>query len=441
MKSANDAFKANDVEIALEVAKKAIQLDANRYEGYALTALVLEKQGHLDEAIQQSAKALEFAPAEKKTSLAAFRDSLEKQRRKPSGAQTFSPEARRKYDVLMLITADADKAKSAYERKTLLQEFMSKSAEFLSLAPMQTNIIVLRAAAALELDYPGTGWLIGRRLKELGLENSDDPAVRKVLAGLERKGWLAPNNISRDWNKWTTEQVRASAEHGDAEAAGALGWWYLWGMSGLATNTPEAIKWFRKAAEQGEFQAQRNLAMILENNTDNTEAVNLYRKAAAQGDIMAQYNVSIIYIYGKGVAKDQPEGVKWLRKAAEQGFVTAQASLAWDFENGFAVAKDETEAVNWYLKAAAQGAVTAQRGLGGMYRDGRGVAKDEAEAVKWFRKAAEQGDMEGQYLLGVMYFNGRTKDEIEAVKWYRKAAEQGWGPAQTALKSQQADSK
>ena len=53
---------------------------------------------------------------------------------------------------------------------------------------------------------------------------------------------------------------------------------------------------------------------------DAAEAVKWYRKAAEQGFAAAQYNLGVCYYSGEGVAKDAAEAVKWFRKAAEQGF-------------------------------------------------------------------------------------------------------------------------
>ena len=51
---------------------------------------------------------------------------------------------------------------------------------------------------------------------------------------------------------------------------------------------------------------------------DHVEAVKWYRKAAEQNYAEAQYNLGVCYTNGQGVAKDAVEAVKWFRKAAEQ---------------------------------------------------------------------------------------------------------------------------
>jgi TPR repeat protein len=88
---------------------------------------------------------------------------------------------------------------------------------------------------------------------------------------------------------------------------------------------------------------------------DETEAVEWYRKAAEQGNVDAQFRLGVWYRHGTGVAKDETEAVVWYRKAAEQNNALAQCNLGLCYDNGTGVAKDEAKAVEWYRKAAEQG--------------------------------------------------------------------------------------
>ena len=91
------------------------------------------------------------------------------------------------------------------------------------------------------------------------------------------------------------------------------------------------------------------------------KAVAWYRKAAEQGDKLAQKNLGWMYRKGHGVAQDDHQAVRWFRKAAEQGHARGQASLGFMYENGLGVEKDEFLAVEWYRKAAEQGDELAQK--------------------------------------------------------------------------------
>ena len=93
---------------------------------------------------------------------------------------------------------------------------------------------------------------------------------------------------------------------------------------------------------------------------DFGEAVKWYRKAAEQGDAQAQRNLGLCYYYGEGVAKDFGEAVKWLRRGAGQGDAQAQRLLGVCYEYGNGIEKNLAEAACWYRKAADQGDAQSQ---------------------------------------------------------------------------------
>jgi TPR repeat protein/formylglycine-generating enzyme required for sulfatase activity len=233
-------------------------------------------------------------------------------------------------------------------------------------------------------------------------------------------------------------EIQQQASIGDPTAQLTLGVFYSNGHF-VKMDDPEAVKWYRRAAEQGLAKAQFNLGVMYGAGEgvpkNDAEAVKWFRRAAEQGHAMAQNNLGVRYANGRGVPKDDAEAVKWYRRAAEQGLAEAQNNLGVRYANGRGVPKDDAEAVKWYRRAAEQGFAWAQTNLGVMYENGRGVPKDDAEAVKWYRRAAEQGFAWAQTNLGFMYENGRgvPKDDAEAIKWYRRAAGQGDDRAKAAL--------
>ena len=122
---------------------------------------------------------------------------------------------------------------------------------------------------------------------------------------------------------------------------------------------------------------------------DHAEAVRWYRKAAEQGQADAQHNLGAMHGNGKGVKQSPAEAARLYRKAAEQGHAGTQYNLGVAYANGRGVEQDHTTAVRWYRKAAEQGDADAQQNLGVMYENGEAVKRDHAEAVLWFQKAAE----------------------------------------------------
>ncbi len=157
----------------------------------------------------------------------------------------------------------------------------------------------------------------------------------------------------------------------------------------------------RKAAEEAERKRKAELEEQREEwyeagnryygNENYAEAVKWYRKAAEQGHAEAQYWLGVCYRWGWGIDEDKVEAVKWDRKAAEQGYDKAQYTLGDCYYNGWGVYENKAEAAKWYHKAAEQGYMDAQTQLGHCYYYGIGVNKDYGETVKWYRRAAAQG--------------------------------------------------
>jgi len=243
----------------------------------------------------------------------------------------------------------------------------------------------------------------------------------------------------KDADQKLFEDTKAKAESGNASAQLVLAEDYCFGTHGVTVDYSEAVKWFRKAADQGLAEAQYNLGFCYYHGQgvtqDYVEAVRWYRKAADQDNTVSEFVLGGCFHDGQGVQINYPEAVKWFRKAAERGSTDAQYNLASCYFIGQGVDKNYKMAFFWYRKAAEQGDAGAQNNLGIGYRDGLGVPQDYVNAVQWFRKAAEQGSAGAQYNLGNCYFLGQGVDKnyVEALYWYQKAAEQGVAGAQSNL--------
>ena len=106
---------------------------------------------------------------------------------------------------------------------------------------------------------------------------------------------------------------------------------------GVAANDAEAVKWFRKAAEQGNASAQSNLGLMYANGrgvaANDAEAVKWYRKAVTQGHASAQSNLGVMYANGRGVDKNMAWATYWSALAAQQGIASASDNLVYYREN------------------------------------------------------------------------------------------------------------
>lgn len=235
-------------------------------------------------------------------------------------------------------------------------------------------------------------------------------------------------------------EARAKADKGDPEGQTDLGLCYSLG-NGVTKDSREAVKWYRKAAEQNSDKAQMLLALCYLKGDgvtkDDAEALKWFHIATKESSAQAQLHIARCYENGDGVGKDAVEAARWSRKAAEQNDAQAQLHVALCYQNGDGVAKDAAEAVRWCRKAADQNNAEAQVLLATYCLKGDGVPKDAVEAVKWCRKAAEQNNAMGQVLLACCYLGegGVEKDEVEAYKWLVLAAGQGDKEAKEVMAS------
>ena len=158
-------------------------------------------------------------------------------------------------------------------------------------------------------------------------------------------------------------------------------------------------------AHAGDFEDGEKLLK----SKDYPRAIISFRKAAEQGNADAQVNLGSLYAEGKGVARDYKQAVMWYQKAAAQGYTAGQISVGFMYEEGHGVSKDYKQAAYWYEKAAAQGDVIAQSTLFFLYSDG--VGKDNIEARKW-AIIADSNSMPGLRQLHEVVEQQMTREQI-----------------------------
>ena len=88
---------------------------------------------------------------------------------------------------------------------------------------------------------------------------------------------------------------------------------------------------------------------------DYAEAVKWWRKAAEQGHVKTQYQLGEMYHKGEGLPQDYEEAAKWWRKAADQGHALAQIRLGGMYYLGVVAPKNFIESYAWFLLAKANG--------------------------------------------------------------------------------------
>lgn len=146
----------------------------------------------------------------------------------------------------------------------------------------------------------------------------------------------------------------------------------------------------------------------------------LLRRAAENGNVEAQWQLGLLFANGQGLQLNYVEAAHWIEMAAQQGFTRAQSLMGWLHANGLGVRQDSAEAGRWYMLAAEQGSAKDQYMVATMYRFGRyGVERDMATMLEWYQKAADQGFAPAQYALGKLLVEGKhVEPDLEtALRW------------------------
>lgn len=213
----------------------------------------------------------------------------------------------------------------------------------------------------------------------------------------------------------------------------------------------------RQAATAGNWEAQRDLALMLEEEEEGgeAEAAVWYARAAEAGCPTSANNLGSMYWRGDIVPRDPQRAATLFQQAVSAGSVSACNNLGVCYEDGDGVERDMTRATELYAKAAGAGHPGATLNLAyarvregrvreaaDLYatcseRDGSTEAThclahitEYAEcshelggldaAIALYRRAAEGGNARSQHRLAAyLYDNG---DARNALMWYHRAA-------------------
>lgn len=209
------------------------------------------------------------------------------------------------------------------------------------------------------------------------------------LAGCSR-GNKTPSGDGGQSGGNSLGDITKSAERGDAQAQLKLGLMYRYG-NGTSRNAEEAVKWLRKAAEQGNINAMSQLyrAGLYPNAPDYTFSPD-GRQIISGTNTDTQNPLPLA----------QSEALSWLRKAADQGDKNSMFFLGAVYQNGHGgVVPDAGQAKAWYDKAASQGHAEAEMSLALMLLRTDSPVSDPAQGMKWLKKAAEKGHPDAQETL------------------------------------------
>lgn len=127
--------------------------------------------------------------------------------------------------------------------------------------------------------------------------------------------------------------LQPAFEEGNQDATYWLFFAYDVGL-GVERDEDKALEYLKTLAECGYPDMQCELGKWFETIDWPThkrkmkrEAVKWFKKAAEQGNAEAMYCLGECYVYGDGVRESLKKAIEWFAKAAEQGYEEAQATL------------------------------------------------------------------------------------------------------------------
>lgn len=216
------------------------------------------------------------------------------------------------------------------------------------------------------------------------------PILLLVLFGMGCSRQQKDTPAEKEKGGQSFAEIKAAAEKGNAESQLKLGLMYRYG-DGTSRNVDEAIKWLRKAAEQGNIDAMNQLyrAGLYPNAPD-------YSFSPAGQQILSGTNKDA----QNPLSVAQTEALSWLKKAADKGDKNSMFFMGAAYRNGHGGVKpDVIQAKLWYEKAAGQGHAEAEVSLALMLLRTDSPISNPTEGMKWLRKAAEKGHPDAQETL------------------------------------------
>jgi TPR repeat protein/S1-C subfamily serine protease len=252
-------------------------------------------------------------------------------------------------------------------------------------------------------------------------------ADQDYTAAFENLGYLYEYGLGVDADVAEAARLyRVAADRGFRYAQYRMGVFFRDGIGGLGPSEVDAESWLRQAAENDWYAAHYDLALLLQAR-ESPEAVDWFRRAADNGHVDAQLALGRAFEAGHGVAADPAKAVRWYQAAADQGSGAAASELGDAYYFGSGVAQDYAVAADWFTTAAEGGDAYGQFSLGYAYEHGQGIGPDLDEALLWYRLSSMQGEGLAMTALADHYLTGDgvAADGFRAYMWYEIAAMQG----------------
>jgi TPR repeat protein len=250
------------------------------------------------------------------------------------------------------------------------------------------------AQLLLGLMYTLDAWQINEEESAKWIKKAaeqDEPEAQYQLVSLYIHGKGVQEDMAEAY-KWLNE----AATQGHAKSQLLLGRWYA---AGIAPQSYEkSAFWFKKAAEQGDIEAQYELGVNYVSFKKYSEATEWFLMAVKQGHTDAALQYALLLEEGKGLKQDKKlanevfDNITSNEKVKGEAFFklgTNYSIVGWGFHQDYVVS------TKWFRKAAELGHTSSQFILAKSYLEGRGLRQNKSEAKKWFGVNCDNGDQRG----------------------------------------------
>ena len=222
-----------------------------------------------------------------------------------------------------------------------------------------------------------------------------------VLAQIKMGDLWHSGVIERNAYDKAARFYKMAADQDNAEALYKLGMMYVNYECG--NDMDQGFRYLERAAEQGHYDAQKNLAIKYAEGSYKGDCENYIHLLDDVADAEVLYSIGKTYINDIYDKSRFEQGVQFLNRAAEKGSTKAQMYLGWTYQygqDGFSQSIDLC--LKYYNMASEQGEIEAQRRLAEIYYEGDGVEKSKEMAIYYYTLAADQGDLVSKVHLDMM---------------------------------------
>lgn len=295
-------------------------------------------------------------------------------------------------------------------------------------------------------------WKKGEVDKRADRDNAMDVASGPYYFTLSQLRLIYQSFLDRQNQDRVLKEEKGSAFSLNADDFHALGKRYM-GYQ----EYEKALKYFYQASQAGNSKSDYAIAYLHDNelleNSSPEVAIKYYQKAAEKGQLEAQFRLGVIYEFGLGTVKSNIETAqKYWKMAADQGHKESKDKL--EFYQGMTPIAasqvkstyskgmhayydgDHLTAVKSFYLSAMHKHKESIYFLGLCYFEGKGVPKNIAKAKELWSDIAEESE-QAQFGLGLVYFYGGDgiDQNLEAsYEWFTRASEKGHNGAKDMLK-------